>query len=124
IWLSTFFGFFVDLNDNLGGAIGFEINAYLQDYIGVIGTSLILLFCFITYLAIRFRLTFESFAKHFSKAKKDIKEEFSNKSDDDFTMVFDNNLSVEAEDIKSAYDLPVDLEDIPKETPANKEPAS
>ena len=52
IWLSTFFGFFVDLNDNLGGAIGFEINTYLQDYIGAIGTSLTLLFFLITYLAI------------------------------------------------------------------------
>src|SRR5690606_25299629 len=102
IWLSTFFGFFVNINDNLGGAIGFEINSYLQDYIGIIGTALLLLFGLITYLAIRFRVTFESFSKLFSIAKKDIKDEFVNNKDDEFAMTFDNNLSVEAEDIKSA----------------------
>src|SRR5690606_27516867 len=81
IWLSTFFGFFVNLNDNLGGAIGFELNSYLQDYIGIIGTALLLLFGLITYLAIRFRVTFESFSKLFSIAKKDIKDEFVNNKD-------------------------------------------
>lgn len=115
IWLSTFFGFFVNLNDNLGGAIGFELNSYLQDYIGIIGTSLLLLFGLITYLAIRFRVTFESFSKLFSIAKKDIKDEFVNNKDDEFAMTFDNNLSVEAEDIKSAFDLPVEVAEIPQE---------
>src|SRR5690606_41059943 len=43
IWFSTLFGFFVDLNDNLGGIVGFEVNTFLQDYIGKIGTILLLL---------------------------------------------------------------------------------
>ena len=115
VWLSTFFGFFVSLNDNLGGAIGFELNSYLQDYIGVIGTVLLLLFCLITYLAIRFKLTFESFVKLFAFTKKDIKNEFSKDTDDEFSIPFDNNLSVEAEDIKSAFDLPVEVDNTPKE---------
>jgi S-DNA-T family DNA segregation ATPase FtsK/SpoIIIE len=112
IWLSTFFGFFVNINDNLGGTIGFEINSYLQDYIGFIGTTLLLLFCLITYLAIRFRFTFESFTKPFAIARKDIKDEFSNKQDGEFEVTFDNNLTAEAEDIKSAFDLPVEVADI------------
>jgi S-DNA-T family DNA segregation ATPase FtsK/SpoIIIE len=112
IWISTFFGFFVNINDNLGGTIGFEINSYLQDYIGFIGTALLLLFCLITYLAIRFRFTFESFTKPFAIARKDIKDEFSNKQDGEFEVTFDNNLTAEAEDIKSAFDLPVEVADI------------
>lgn len=112
IWLSTFFGFFVNINDNLGGTIGFEINSYLQDYIGFIGTTLLLLFCLITYLAIRFRFTFESFTKPFAIARKDIKDEFSNKQDGEFEVTFDNNLTAEADDIKSAFDLPVEVADI------------
>ncbi|PKQ45552.1 DNA translocase FtsK [Confluentibacter flavum] len=124
IWLSVFFGFFVSLNDNLGGAIGFELNSYLQDYIGIIGTILVLLFCLIAYLAIRFKLTFESIAKLFSFAKKDIKEEFSNDEEDEFSIAFDNNLSVEAEDIKSAFDLALEAEDITKEKVVTKDTAS
>ncbi|GAA4809592.1 DNA translocase FtsK [Litoribaculum gwangyangense] len=104
IWLSVFFGFFKDENDILGGTIGFEVNSFLQDYIGKIGTSLLLLFGLITYLAIRFKVTFESFTHLFKSAKNNIKDEFSG-LDDENIVSFDNNLSDEAEAIKSAFDL-------------------
>ncbi|WP_111307240.1 DNA translocase FtsK [Confluentibacter sediminis] len=119
IWLSIFFGFFVNLNDNLGGVIGFEVNSYLQDYIGVIGIVLLLLFCLITYLAIRFKLTFESFAKLFTSAKKNIKDEFSDSEEKEPSIIFDNNLSAEAEDIKSAFDLSLDNEELPTKQKIN-----
>jgi len=115
IWVSTLFGFFVDINDNLGGAIGFELNSFLQDYLGKIGTILLLLFGLITYLAIRFRVTFESFTKLFSFAKKDIKNEFLSDEDDEVSVAFDNNLTIEAEDIKSAFEISLDKEEPLKE---------
>ncbi|MCB0433400.1 MAG: DNA translocase FtsK 4TM domain-containing protein, partial [Mangrovimonas sp.] len=65
IWLSVFFGFFAQEYDVLGGTIGFEINSFLQDYLGKIGTSLLLLFGLITYLATRFRVTVQSFKSLF-----------------------------------------------------------
>src|SRR5690606_26674285 len=68
--------------------------------------------------------TFESFSKLFSAAKKDIKKEFANNGDDDFSMTFDNNLSNEAEDIKSAFDLPVEVENVPKEKIFSKDNSS
>ncbi|MGA1226012.1 MAG: DNA translocase FtsK [Tamlana sp.] len=104
IWLSIFLGFFKNKSDILGGTIGFEINSFLQDYIGKIGTSLLLLFGLITYLAIRFKVTFESIMHLFKSAKKDIKDEFSTHDEDTF-VALDNNLSEEAEAIKSAYEL-------------------
>lgn len=104
IWLSIFLGFFKNKSDILGGTIGFEINSFLQDYIGKIGTSLLLLFGLITYLAIRFKVTFESIMRLFKSAKKDIKDEFSTHDEDTF-VAFENNLSEEAEAIKSAYEL-------------------
>src|SRR5690606_12934083 len=104
-WLSTFFGFFVTLYDDLGGAIGYEVNTYLLDYIGIIGTVLLLLFALITYLAMRFKLTFQNVTNAFSFAKKDINDEFSNDEDNEFPIAFDNNLSAEAEDIKSAFEI-------------------
>ena len=107
IWLSVLFGFFGNKNDILGGTIGFEINTFLQDYIGKIGTSLLLLFGLISYLAIRFKVTFQSIAKLFTSAKKDIKDEFS-QANEEFSIPLDNNLSEEAEAIKTAFDIPLE----------------
>ncbi len=109
IWLSILLGFFSDKTDVLGGTIGFEINSYLQDYIGSIGTALLLLFGFITYLAMRFGLTFESIANLFKSAKKDLQNEMSNL--DDLVVPLDNNLSDEAEQIKSALDISIQNEE-------------
>ena len=102
IWLSILLGFLGNHNDILGGTVGFEINTYLQDYIGKIGTSLLLLFGLITYLAIRFKVTFDSIVGVFKSTKKDIKNELSDMKDD-FIVPLDNNLSEEAEAIKSAF---------------------
>ncbi|WP_339896198.1 DNA translocase FtsK 4TM domain-containing protein [uncultured Algibacter sp.] len=104
IWLSILLGFFGNKNDILGGTIGFEINNFLQDYMGKIGTLLLLLFGFITYLAIRFKVTFESFTRVFKSAKKDIKNELSDMKED-IVVPFDNSLSDEAEAIKTAHEL-------------------
>ncbi len=104
IWLAVLFGFFGNKNDILGGTIGYEINTFLQDYIGKIGTSLLLLFGLITYLAARFKVTFESISKLFKSAKKDIKDEFS-QANEEFSIPLDNNLSEEAEAIKTAFDI-------------------
>ncbi len=110
IWLSILFGFFGDKNDILGGTIGFEINTFLQDYIGKIGTSLLLLFGLITYLAIRFKVTFQSISKIFTSAKKDIKDEFSG-LENELSVPLDNNLSEEAEAIKSAFEIPLETKE-------------
>ena len=114
IWLSILLGFFAHKNDILGGTIGFEVNSFLQDYIGKIGVILLLLFGLITYLAIRFKLTFQNFINLFKSAKKDIKSEFSEVSED-YVVAVDNNLSDEAEDIKSAFEIPLEnKEPVPK----------
>jgi S-DNA-T family DNA segregation ATPase FtsK/SpoIIIE len=112
IWASILFGFLAKTNPILGGTIGFELNDFLQDYIGKIGTALVLLLGLISYLAIRFKVTAQHFGSLFKTAKKEIKEEFATEktvTDDsqDFIPV-DNNLSAEAEDIKSAYEIPLD----------------
>ncbi|AXO78934.1 DNA translocase FtsK [Olleya aquimaris] len=100
IWLSIFFGFFTHINDSLSGVIGFEINSFFQDYIGKIGTILLLTFAFISYLAIRFKFTPQRIASMFKKASKDIQKDFN----DDFVPV-DNSYSDEAEAMKSAFEV-------------------
>lgn len=107
IWLSIFFGFFSHYNDKLGGTIGFEMNSFFQDYIGKIGTILLLVFVLITYLAIRFGVNGDTFVKLFKRAKKDIQSDLNSTVKDD-SFVVDNNLSAEANDIKSAFNLKVE----------------
>ncbi|KJD33599.1 cell division protein FtsK [Tamlana nanhaiensis] len=114
IWLSILFGFFKTNTDILGGTVGFELNSFLQDYIGKIGTSLLLLFGLITYLAIRFKVTFESITNLFKSAKKDLKEEFADANKDTIIPV-DNNLTDEAEAFKEAFEI--NLEKQPETKP-------
>ena len=126
IWLAIFFGFFTEKLDILGGTIGFEMNLFLQDYLGKIGTSLLLVFFLITYLAIRFKVTAETFKNLFQRASKDIKNEFDTTTDD-VTVPIDNDLTAEAEDIKSAFELDLEKptdeqEDLAKEAKPKPKP--
>ncbi|WP_347925635.1 DNA translocase FtsK 4TM domain-containing protein [Pontimicrobium sp. SW4] len=112
IWISILFGFLASKTPILGGTIGYELNDFLQDYIGKIGTVLLLLLCLITYLAIRFKMTPQHFGKLFSSAKNELKSEFNkkgrNETDNTDFIPVDNNLSAEAEDIKSAFEIPLE----------------
>jgi len=113
IWFSVLFGFFGSTFDILGGTIGFEANTYLQDYIGKIGTSLLLLFGLITFLAVRFKVTFESFTNIFKSAKNDIKNDFAN-ANSDVIVPLDNDLAEEAKAIKSAFEISSESKKEPK----------
>ncbi len=107
IWTSILFGFLANKNPLLGGTIGFEMNDLLQDYIGKIGTALLLVLGLITYLAIRLKVTAQHFGKWFKSAKKEIKEDFSSEEEHEFVPV-DNDLTAEADDIKSAFEVQVE----------------
>jgi len=111
IWLSILLGFVAEKNPLLGGVIGYEMNDFFQDYIGKIGTALLLLLCLISYLAIRFKLTSDHIISFFKKAKTELKGEFKTKQsieDEEAYVPFDNSLSDEAESIKSAFEIPLE----------------
>lgn len=76
IWLSVFFGFFAGSNALLGGTVGYEMNDYLQDYLGFTGTILLLTFLFVVYLVARLRVTPEKVLVFFRKTKSDISNDF------------------------------------------------
>lgn len=105
IWFSVLFGFFTSKNDILSGTVGFEINTFFQDYIGKTGTVLLLVFAFITYLAVRFKFTPQRIASLFNKAKAEIKDDLK----EGFTPI-DNSHSEEAEGIKSAFEVNKDVQ--------------
>jgi len=69
IWISVFLGFFN--TSILSGTIGFETNDFLQDYLGKIGTAILLLFLFLTYLVTRFKITADVIGNFINKKKEE-----------------------------------------------------
>jgi S-DNA-T family DNA segregation ATPase FtsK/SpoIIIE len=69
VWFSLFFGFFFQKQPLLGGVVGYEINHFLQDYIGWIGVGLLLLFGLIVFLVVQLNFTPEYIAALFSSNK-------------------------------------------------------
>nr|WP_291129874.1 DNA translocase FtsK [Flavobacterium sp. UBA7682] len=75
--LSILFGFFAYTLPELGGTIGFEMNLFLQDYIGKTGTGLVLVFSIIIYLIFKIKISPDAIKSFFEKKHKDIKEDLS-----------------------------------------------
>ena len=76
IWFSTLLGFFAQKNALLGGMIGFETNDFLQDYLGFIGTLLLLVFIGVIYLVMRLNITPERVGAYFHHTKKQVSDDF------------------------------------------------
>ncbi|MBP6557011.1 MAG: DNA translocase FtsK [Flavobacterium sp.] len=77
IVLSVLFGFFADTLPELGGTIGYEMNLFLQDYIGNIGTVLVLVLSIIVYIIFKIKVSPDAIKSFFEKKHKDIKEDLS-----------------------------------------------
>jgi S-DNA-T family DNA segregation ATPase FtsK/SpoIIIE len=73
IILSVLFGFFATSVPELGGTVGYELNLFLQDYIGKTGTLLILIFGLIVYVIFKLRLSPDRIQSFFENTKKEIK---------------------------------------------------
>ncbi|MFK7001521.1 DNA translocase FtsK [Flavobacterium oreochromis] len=78
IILSILFGFFSTSLPELGGVVGFEMNSFLQDYLGKAGTLLTLLFGIVIYLVFKIRISPEKIKEAFEKTKSELKEDFKN----------------------------------------------
>ncbi|MDA9056427.1 DNA translocase FtsK [Flavobacteriaceae bacterium] len=107
IWGSMLFGFAFDTAPKLGGVIGYELNILLQDYVGKIGTALLLVFCFIVYIALRFKVGPQQIARLFVRTKNELKSELS-ADDTPSETVVDGHASEENEPIKSSFEVPLE----------------
>lgn len=74
IVLSIALGHFGSKYPFLGGTVGFEMNDYLQDYIGQIGAMLVVLFLIIFYLIFRIKMTPKAFTNVVSNTHAKIKD--------------------------------------------------
>ncbi|MGB3775141.1 MAG: DNA translocase FtsK 4TM domain-containing protein [Leeuwenhoekiella sp.] len=76
IWLAIVLGFFSSENPIIAGRVGVEMNDFLQDYLGFIGTILLLSFFAIAYIVMRWGITPDVMGSFFNKQKKDLASEF------------------------------------------------
>lgn len=77
IVVSILFGFFATSAPELGGTIGYELNLFLQDYIGKTGTLLSLLFGLIVYLIFKIKVSPEKIQSYFDSTKNELKSELN-----------------------------------------------
>ncbi len=111
-WTATLFGFLAEKAPLLGGVIGYELNDFLQVFIGKIGVILLLTFILITYFIIRLKLTPEKISEYFARNKdifkfdlkkpqKEVKNEVDIPSNKESTTLKDNK-------DKSVFELSVE----------------
>lgn len=74
IFIATFLGFFSGKASILGGMSGFEINRFLQDYLGKFGTVLLLLLFLTLFAVFKMNLTSESISTFFSNISLKLKK--------------------------------------------------
>src|SRR3970040_265140 len=75
IIISVLLGFFASSLPELGGTVGYELNLFLQDYIGKTGTLLVLLFGLIVYVIFKIKLSPEKIQSFLENTKKEIKSD-------------------------------------------------
>ncbi len=110
IWLSITLGFVPEKYVLLAGTIGYELNEYFQLFLGKIGLLIVLIFCFLVYLIVRFNITPEAVGKLF-KLKKKPKEE--SLLDDDFEDKQEHAISsYNSDDSEKKSEFELSLEDL------------
>ena len=80
LWISVVFGFVKQESGLFAGVIGYETNDFLRDYVGFIGTVLILAFFAIIYIVVRLKYTPEKIAESIKQTQDTIVQDFDNRN--------------------------------------------
>ncbi len=107
IWFAVLFGFLGKTNSLISGVVGFELNNYLEPFLGKIGILLTLIFTFLGYLVIRFKLNFSNLIALFKKKEKKNENEIDENLKSEIPIA--PELSVEfVEKEKSEFELKIE----------------
>ncbi len=102
---SILLGFFWNIIPQLGGTIGFEMNLFIQDYIGKTGTLLLLLFGVVIFLIFKIKISPDAIASIFEKStssfKDNLKTEDANQNNTTIIPANDSNLSTDLDHHKN-----------------------
>ena len=77
IVLSITFGFFATTLPEIGGTVGYEMNLFIQDYVGKTGTFLLIILAILVYVIFKIKVSPEAIKSFFEKKQKEIKEDIS-----------------------------------------------
>lgn len=102
-WLSVCMGFFGQIKPLLGGQVGFEMNDFLQHYLGKIGVVLLLFFVLVIILVRLFGLNPQAILQRIRK-----RVDFTDSSEAQFNEEIDPNAELEHEPVT---DEPIDTPD-------------
>ena len=115
IWFSISLGFFQNTQAILSGTIGFELNEYLQTFVGKTGLILVLTFFFISYIAVKYKITFDAFIEKIKQKraqidaeKKETTNTLSNKVQDIDNKSFKVGINVNTKKLKSEFELSIE----------------
>ncbi|QNM86536.1 DNA translocase FtsK [Polaribacter pectinis] len=118
LWISITLGFLHKKYALLSGIVGFEINEYLQAFIGKTGLTIVLAFFLIAYLVVRYKLTFDAFIekmkqKRIENQEKRLASENETKTlDDDSEKTENQNIelknTIKETKEKSEFELSVE----------------
>jgi S-DNA-T family DNA segregation ATPase FtsK/SpoIIIE len=92
ITFSLLFGFFWDQFPNLSGIIGYEVNQYVQHYIGKIGTLLLLILVTIAFLVFKMKMSPDKIKDKVEKIKNKIPTPVFEQEDKTITKESENNI--------------------------------
>ena len=101
---SVLLGFFWNVIPQLGGTVGYEMNLFIQDYIGKTGTLLVLLFGILIFLVFKIKISPDTFTSVFEKSNDSFKEDMVAEVSSDATR--SENLPAE-EHLETENDLPI-----------------
>jgi S-DNA-T family DNA segregation ATPase FtsK/SpoIIIE len=79
--LSVLLGFFANSIPELGGTVGYEMNIFMQDYLGKIGTALVLILALVIYLVFKIKISPEAIQAFFERKKSELKEDLATLND-------------------------------------------
>ena len=85
LWLSISLGFLHKKNALLSGIIGFEVNEFLQTFIGKTGLVILLAFLCITYIVLRYKVTFDAYFEKIQRKREERKANEFEKSKEKIT---------------------------------------
>ncbi len=121
LWISVFFGFFGDKTTLFSGVIGYETNDLMQDYLGMVGAVLVMIFILIVYLVVRLKLTPEMLVETFKSSKEQITSEFASEEKNTATV---QEVVEKPETVTTSEEIVEDIpEPIIKEKPTTPPPA-
>ncbi|UJH67510.1 DNA translocase FtsK [Allomuricauda sp. SCSIO 65647] len=120
IWVSTALGFFAIELPLLGGLVGFEMNDFLQDYIGRIGIFLLLLFILVVIMVRLFNFSPEDIGNYFREKRTLFKKESTPRAETVLASDGENSieLTMPEKEVEQKIDTYTHKKDIP---PLNQE---